>query len=119
MERLLPEYQYMPYTTETTKALGHLIGTVPSMHGSSFASPLVIENYVRQWSGGLGMYALQIADAALRKTGVLPDPIRPASTLSDIPFQRRLRSRYRTFTTVIARPPRSGPASSTSPSKAM
>jgi hypothetical protein len=94
MERLLPEYQYMPYTTETTKALGHLIGTVPSMHGSSFASPLVIENYVRQWSGGLGMYALQIADAALRKTGVLPDPIRPASTLSDIPFVKGFVVRY-------------------------
>ena len=94
MERLLPEYQYMPYTTETTKALGHLIGTVPSMHGSSFASPLVIENYVRQWSGGLGMYALQIADAALRKTGVLPDPIRPASTLSDIPFVKGFVIRY-------------------------
>lgn len=94
MERLLPEYQYMPYTTETAKALGHLIGTVPSLHDRSFASPMVIENYVRQWSGGLGMYALQIADAALRKTGVLPDPIRPASTLADIPFVKGFVVRY-------------------------
>jgi hypothetical protein len=40
------------------------------------------------------MYALQIADAALRKTGVLPDPIRPASTLSDIPFVKGFVVRY-------------------------
>lgn len=88
LEKLLPEYQYTPYTTEATKALGQLVGAVPGMHESSLASPLVIDNYVRGWSGTMGAYAIQIADAALRKSGVLPDPVLPAATLADIPVIR-------------------------------
>jgi hypothetical protein len=84
-EGLLPEYQYQAYTSELTKALGRIVGSIPGMKESQFASPALIDNYVRQWSGGLGVYAVQIADAGLRKTGVLPDPIQPASTLADIP----------------------------------
>jgi hypothetical protein len=41
---------------------------------------------VRSWTGGLGMYMLQLTDAGLRKAGVVPDPVKPAKTLSDIPF---------------------------------
>jgi hypothetical protein len=40
------------------------------------------------------VYALQTADIALRKTGVLPDPIRPASTLADMPVLRSFMIRY-------------------------
>jgi hypothetical protein len=94
MEKILPEYQYTPYTTQATKALGHIVGTFPGMHDSSFASPAIIDNYIRGWSGTLGTYAVQIADAALRKTGVLPDPIRPAKTLADIPGIRAFVVRY-------------------------
>lgn len=94
-EALLPEVQYQPYTTETTKALGRLIGTVPGMNTpGSLASGAVIENYVRQWSTGLGMYALQIADYGLRKTGILPDPLMPTATLADIPFIKAFVVRY-------------------------
>lgn len=85
-ENLLPEYQFQPYTTELTKALGRIVGSMPAMHSSQAASPVLIDNYIRQWSGGLGVYAVKIADAGLRKTGVLPDPIQPASTLADIPI---------------------------------
>ena len=56
--------------------------------GSMGVTPIDVENYVRQWSGGLGTYALKLADMSLRKSGVLPDPPRPADTLSDIPFVR-------------------------------
>jgi hypothetical protein len=53
-----------------------------------------MENYVRAWTGGLGAYALQAADAGLRKSGLLPDPVRPAATLADIPFVRAFVVRY-------------------------
>lgn len=94
MAKFLPEYQYTPYTTQTTRALGHIVGMLPNMHDSSFASPIVIDNYIRGWSGTLGTYAVQLADVALRKTGVLPDPIRPAGTLADIPGVKAFVIRY-------------------------
>jgi hypothetical protein len=106
-EKNLPEYQYTPYTTELTKKLGQVISAFPGMReqatgpGAPFGpaaraltTPILMENYIRAWTGGLGMYALQAADAGLRKTGALPDPIKPASTLSDIPVVRAFVVRY-------------------------
>jgi hypothetical protein len=40
------------------------------------------------------MYAVQVADGALRKTGVLPDPVKPAATLADIPVIKAFVVRY-------------------------
>lgn len=85
-EKLLPEYQYSQYTTETTKALGQIVGQVPYLGDTSFASPAIVENYVRQWSGGLGMYAIQLADKALREAGVVNDPSKPSMALADMPI---------------------------------
>ena len=94
-EGLLPEVQYQPYTTELAKALGGIVGSLPAENKpGTIASPAVIENYVRQWSGGIGMYALQMADAGLRKAGILPDPVMPAATLADIPFVKAFIVRY-------------------------
>ena len=98
-EKFLPEYQQTPYTTELTKSLGRLIGGLPGM-GSRIAghesfltgperaitSPILMENYLREWTGGLGAYALQAADLALRKQGILPDPPQPTATLADMPI---------------------------------
>ena len=36
----------------------------------------------------MGMYALQLVDAMVRKAGVVDDPVKPAATLADIPFVR-------------------------------
>ena len=94
MKTILPEYQYTPYTTETTKKLGALIGSIPGMKTSSFASPIVIDNYIRGWSGTLGTYAVELADIALRQAGIIPDPIRPAKTLADYPVIRAFMVRF-------------------------
>lgn len=88
LEGILPAYQYQPYTTELTKALGRTLGMIPKMGETSMASPLVIDNYIRSWSGTLGTYAVELADLALRKTGQLPDPIMPAKDLADMPVIR-------------------------------
>ena len=106
-ERLLPEYQYTPYTTELTKAIGGFIGAFPGMEDASLrhdpflggtaralTSPILIENYVRSWTGGMGMYLLQLADKGLREAKVLPDPVKPAWTLADIPIIRAFTARY-------------------------
>ena len=94
LENALPEDRYTIYSTELSKAIGRLIAMAPGMKFSSFASPIIIENYIRQWSGGLGMYTLQIADKALRSTGALPDPPKPDDTLADVPFIKGFIVRY-------------------------
>lgn len=94
MEGILPEYQYTDYTTESGKLLGKFAATLPGMRDSSLSSPAVIENYIRAWSGQLGMYALKIADQALIKSGAVPDPVRPVSTLADIPVVKAFVIRY-------------------------
>lgn len=94
MEKILPEYQYSPYTTELTKKMGEVVGSVPSLHDKSIASPLIIDNYIRGWSGTLGTYAVQLADLALRKTGVLPDPTKPTQKLEDMPIIRAFMIRH-------------------------
>lgn len=108
LEKLLPEYQYTEYTTEAAKALGALLGAFPGMRRASLddkdpfiggvaralTSPILIENYVRSWTGGTGMYVLKIADKMLREAGVLPDPVLPTRTLADNPFVKAFVVRY-------------------------
>lgn len=90
---LLPEYQYGPYTTETAKELGKILGKLPWEIEQS--SPARIENLVRGWTGGLGMYALNIADQALLKSGIVErDYEMPTASLSEIPFIRAFHVRY-------------------------
>ncbi|MEA4990884.1 hypothetical protein SDC9_16007 [bioreactor metagenome] len=87
-EGLLPEYQYAPSTTELTKALSSFVGALPPVGDMNTFSPARAENYIRGWTGGMGMYALQLVDAMARKAGVVDDPVKPAATLADIPFVR-------------------------------
>lgn len=110
-EKFLPEYQYTPYTTETAKALGRMFAAFPGMREASkgqtplngvakaISTPILLENYIREWTGGLGTYALQLTDTALRKAGLVPDPVRPLATLSDIPVVKAFVVRYPTANT--------------------
>lgn len=93
----LPEFRYSEYTSELTKSIARLVGTVPYVKNTSIASPMVLDNYMRQWTGPLGTYVLNGADAALRTAGVLPDPVLPTRTLADIPFVRAFVSRYPSY----------------------
>ncbi len=95
-ERLLPEYRYSLYTTESAKALGKLVARIPGLGDTNAASPSIIENYIFAWTGGLGRHVLNTADFFLRKSGAVPDPIKPADTLADIPFVRGFIVRFPT-----------------------
>ncbi len=94
LEQQLPAYRYTEYTTETSKALGKIVGSIPLMQEQYSASPMVIENYVRGWTGTLGMYALQLADAGLIKSGAVEDPVKPAWTIADVPAVKSFVIRY-------------------------
>lgn len=85
LEKLLPEYQYTDYTTETAKKLGQFVGSMTNKR-NSFSSPAVIENYIRAWTGNTGLYALQLADQALIAAGVVDNPHKPAAKIEEWPF---------------------------------
>lgn len=83
-EGALPETQYTDNTTELTKAISEKLG---GWVGNDISfSPAKAEHIVRGWTGGMGSFILQATDFALRKAGILPDPIKPKDTLADIPF---------------------------------
>lgn len=74
-QKMLPEMQYQPYTSETAKQIAKIIGYVPGVRdlgpsADPLASPEVVENYIRGWSGSLGGIALKIADAGLKQARV-------------------------------------------------
>lgn len=85
-EGLFPQYQYTERTTETAKLVGQLIGSMPGMKSKTIGSPMVIENYVRSWSGNTGMYILKALDESLTASGIVSVPPKATSTLADIPF---------------------------------
>ncbi|MEE9598137.1 MAG: LPD38 domain-containing protein [Acidiferrobacterales bacterium] len=82
----LPERRYTEYTSELTKAMGRLVQSFPGMRHSNLAAPIVIDNFVTQWTGGLGRHMVNLADAVLREGGVLPDPVKPTTPMSQWPF---------------------------------
>lgn len=83
MEGTLPQYQANPYTTDTAKMIGNFIAKVPGLKEWSGSSPIIVENYIRAWTGGLGKHVLDLSDAALRGAGVTPTPILPTLTPAD------------------------------------
>lgn len=107
LEKGLPEYQYTPYTTETAKAIGSVMGAFPGMKSAAITdkgmaggvaraltSPALIENYVRAWTGGMGTYVLQVADQGLKQAKIVPDLQGPTKTLADIPVIKAFTVRY-------------------------
>lgn len=92
LKEIQPEYQFVEYTSETAKQLGKMVATVD--RNLDFASPMVLDNYIRSWGGSLGQYAIQVADKGLRKSGVVPDVPKAADTLSDVPFVKAFVVRF-------------------------
>ena len=111
MEGMLPHEQYTNYTSESAKLLGNLIGyvdeqTLDKLLGKNtrvfskfggkdagLGSPLVLENYIKQWGGQWGNYGLQFADMLLQETGVVEDN-EPKANIADYPVVKAFISRY-------------------------
>jgi len=92
MEGILPKYQAKEYTSETAKTIGRLVSGVNDQ--STFASPLILDNYIQSWGGSLGRYAVQLTDQILRGAGVAPDIAKPEDTLADVPFVKSFVVRF-------------------------
>jgi hypothetical protein len=99
-EDVLPQYQYAPYTTETAKKIGGLLARIPGMKGSDLenliVSPAKLENLIRGYTGGLGMWALRAANTSLGVSGVVPTRVEPTKKLADYPLISAFAVRYPT-----------------------
>jgi len=82
--------QYTAQTPEVAKLVGLGVSKIPGMSESALASPINIENYVRQWTGTLGRYGMAAADKFIPSD----KPPAPAATIADMPVIRAFVSRY-------------------------
>ncbi len=100
LKGLAPELQYTEYTSNTARQLGKIIGSIPGVGSigpkdQQISSPMVIDNYIRSWTGGVGKLALNILDA-LPTSRIGLDNVstnKPEAQLADIPIIRALESR--------------------------
>jgi hypothetical protein len=92
LDNLKPRFQATPSTSETAKKVGGLISKLSDE--TTFASPIVLDNYVRQWTGGLGQRALNLSDELLVATGMAEAKTPPQKTLADLPVLRAFISRH-------------------------
>ena len=79
VQGLPQEMQYTPYTSETAKAIGGLVGK----------SPTVLENYLFSYTGGLGKDVLFVVENILSKKGFISTPeAELPKGLADFPWTR-------------------------------
>ena len=97
-EKLLPEFQYNEYTTETAKLLAKGFRSLPWMdevpNGLSIQSPIVVDNYIRQWTGTLGTQLISAVETSLQKAGVTEFKNLPEKAIESTPFVRAFMIRY-------------------------
>lgn len=60
VENLMPEYQYTGATSETGKKVSKILANLGI--SNSYTSPIVIDQFVRDWTGGTGQYVLNALD---------------------------------------------------------
>jgi len=97
MEKILPEFQYTEYTSETAKLIAKAFARVRDhfgineLAGPNLDSAAKVDNYLKAWTGGLGNYILQILDYGFTKAGIAKPHVKPWSdtwqkNLADIPI---------------------------------
>ncbi len=83
--KIYHDEQYHPGTSEVAKLAGKGVAKVAG--DTSFANPIVIDNYIRGHGGDVAKYATHAADAALRAAGLTPSHggEKPEKKWSDVP----------------------------------
>ena len=105
MEKVLPEYQYTEYTSETAKLIAKAFAGLrdhfgmKELIGPSLDSPAKVDNYIKAWTGGLGNHVLKILDLGFTKAGIAKPIVKPWSdtwqkNLADIPIVQALVVRH-------------------------
>ena len=89
-----PQDRYTLYTSETAKKISELFGGagIPVLENMS---PIEVENYIGQWTGGLGRKFIElIVEPTGRALEIFPEQNLPTKTLADIPFVKGFAIRH-------------------------
>jgi len=90
-EKLPPAQQVAPFTSETAKVAGTVIRAVAG-EKSSFGSPIMLDNYIKQWTGGLGQYVVKGIDMAIKsQQDRAPEPL---ASMADLPGIKAFVARF-------------------------
>ncbi|QPZ53726.1 hypothetical protein HTVC204P_gp40 [Pelagibacter phage HTVC204P] len=88
LEKTLPnKMQYTNYTSESAKLIAAGVYKMVGID-TKFNNPVMIDNFMKAWSGTLGRYIIQASDKALIESGMIDDPIKPTDPLSSMPVFR-------------------------------
>ena len=78
LEKLTSKFQYKTYTSETAKLIGRAVNYIAGEDTQSkFASPIIIDHFIRSWSAGLGQLVVKLVDTSLTSAGIgdkIPKP---------------------------------------------
>ena len=94
LQGVLPEDQFKLHTNEISKTIAKALGSIAPLGDTGFDSPIIVENYIRQWTGGLGKKMLDLAESGLKKAGIYDNRIEPTRTLADINIVKGFVVRY-------------------------
>lgn len=91
LEGVFSDLQYNDYSSPTAKVLSNILVQMPGLKDrdpEGIASPAILENYIRSWTGNLGNYALRAVDASLEAAHVYEKTNDPAWSLADMPIAK-------------------------------
>lgn len=89
LKGLPSEYQFNDYTSETAKLLGKAIQNISGDPFTDAASPLRIDSIIKNYLvGPFGESVAKLTDQILITSGVVEDPVRPDTPLTQIPIVR-------------------------------
>jgi len=82
-------YQATPYTSETMKLIAKSINSIlPDNTSILINNPIYLDHIVRSYLATLGKHLLKLSDKLLIETGMIEDPQKMSSELSDYPLAR-------------------------------
>lgn len=82
-------FQATQYTSETMKLIAKSINSILPDNTSAFINnPVYLDHIVRSYTATLGKHLLKLSDKLLIETGVIEDPEKMSSELSDYPLAR-------------------------------
>jgi len=94
-EKLLPAEQRGPYTTDTARLLGRYIGELPFIGKTQVASPIVLDQMIRNQFGNSTSMITSALDAGLKATGATKDfAEKPAKDFDQLPYVNELLRHY-------------------------
>jgi len=94
IQKLPPELQYTPYTSEIAKALGKWLNK----------SPTVLENYAFTWGGGMARDVINLADQYFMKRGLATEVLHRRQTAPEAQLPKTLAD-YPLTTKFVGREP--------------